>query len=91
MVVKLLLGRRALRRNDKKPVQGVGGEFYYVNGTSENCSSVCSALLCSLHYFFMYAGISVAQGPNYGKRICRNKKLDLCSKMLINSCFMPLI
>ncbi|KAL7522975.1 hypothetical protein ACHAWX_007747 [Stephanocyclus meneghinianus] len=35
MLVKLLLGKRALRRNDKKPFQGVGGEFYYVNGTSE--------------------------------------------------------
>ena len=34
MLVKLLLGKRALRRNDKKPVEGVGGEFYYVNGIS---------------------------------------------------------
>ena len=34
MFVKLLLGKRALRRNDKKPVDGVGGEFYYVNGIS---------------------------------------------------------
>jgi hypothetical protein len=32
--VKLLLGKRALRRNDKKPIEGVGGEFYYVNGIS---------------------------------------------------------
>ena len=32
--MKLLLGKRALRRNDKKPVDGVGGEFYYVNGIS---------------------------------------------------------
>ena len=34
MFVKLLLGKRALRRNDKKPVEGAGGEFYYVNGIS---------------------------------------------------------
>jgi hypothetical protein len=34
MLVKLLLGKKALRRNDKKPVEGVGGEFYYVNGIS---------------------------------------------------------
>ncbi|KAL7504946.1 hypothetical protein ACHAXN_002466 [Cyclotella atomus] len=34
MFVKLLLGKRALRRNDKKPVEGNGGEFYYVNGIS---------------------------------------------------------
>jgi hypothetical protein len=42
-VMKLLGGRKVLRKNVRDPVSGTGGDFYYVNG------------------------ISVAQGPNYGK------------------------
>ena len=50
MLMKLLGGKKVLRKNLRDPVSGVGGDFYYVNG------------------------ISVAQGPNYGKR------LRICSK-----------
>lgn len=42
-VMKLLGGKKLLRKNVRDPVSGTGGDFYYVNG------------------------ISVAQGPNYGK------------------------
>ena len=43
MLMKLLAGKKVLRKNVRDPVSGEGGDFYYVNG------------------------ISVAQGPNYGK------------------------
>lgn len=51
MLMKLLGGKKLLRKNVRDPVSGVGGDFYYVNG------------------------ISVAQGPNYGRRYCRRASL----------------
>jgi hypothetical protein len=48
-VMKLLGGKKLLRKNVRDPVSGTGGDFYYVNG------------------------ISVAQGPNYGKNGIRSR------------------
>jgi len=34
MLMKMFAGNKVLRKNVKKPVSGVGGEFFYVNGIS---------------------------------------------------------
>ena len=50
--MKLFFGKKTLRKNVKKPVSGVGGDFYYVNGTcTKRSASSCfiSAIIILTH------------------------------------------